>query len=111
MQGDQGVVRGAAFPSAHVSGTVAWTIVAYRFLPRFAGHLMLFISIGTAVSSVYLGYHHAVDPIGGILLAVAAYPVALGLVRWRRRVLAGQQDLGPGEYKCPPASHYGRTPR
>ncbi len=81
IQGEQGAVTGAAFPSAHVSGTVAWTFVAYRYLPRWVGHLMVFISLGTAVSAVYLGFHHAMDPLGGLVLAMITCPLAIYFVK------------------------------
>jgi membrane-associated phospholipid phosphatase len=86
IQGDHGAVGGNAFPSAHVSGTIAWTFVAYRYLPRHVGfgHVMTFISIGTVVSAVYLGFHHAMDPLGGIVVALVTYPLALLLIRRRR---------------------------
>jgi len=80
IQGDQGAIVGNAFPSAHVAGTVAMMLVAYKYLARWAGHLMLFFSVGMAVSAVYLGFHHAMDPLAGLLLPLLCYPlVRLGV--------------------------------
>lgn len=71
-------VLGAAFPSSHVSGSFVCSLLALRFAPGF-GRVLLPLSLGVAVSTVYLGYHHAVDPIAGLAWGGASY--ALGM-RW-----------------------------
>ncbi|MFW6198678.1 MAG: phosphatase PAP2 family protein, partial [Acidobacteriota bacterium] len=54
-------VTGAAFPSSHVSGSVVCTLAALRWEPRL-GRVLAPLALGVAVATVYLGYHHAVDP-------------------------------------------------
>lgn len=82
FQGENGAVRGAAFPSAHVSAAVAWAMCAWRYDRRTAWIVWL-LAIGTAVSTVYLGYHHAIDPLAGLALGLAAYFVGLRILRAR----------------------------
>lgn len=71
-------VLGAAFPSSHVAGSFVCALLARRYLPRF-GNVLLPLSFGVAIATVYLGYHHALDPIFGLLLGGAVYVVGL---RW-----------------------------
>ncbi|MFQ5853673.1 MAG: phosphatase PAP2 family protein, partial [Candidatus Binatia bacterium] len=59
-----GSVMGGAFPSSHVSGALVWSLTAWRYNRRF-GYLLLPMVLGVAISTVYLGYHHAVDPTSG----------------------------------------------
>jgi len=68
-------VTGAAFPSSHIAGSMVCTLVALRFLPRL-GRLLVPLLLGMAVATVYLGYHHALDPIFGLLLGAAGYAAA-----------------------------------
>lgn len=83
IQGDEGTVRGAVFPSAHVSGAMAWALAALRYERRL-GYALLLTSFGTAASTAYLGFHHAVDPLAGVVLALVMYPIALRWLRQRR---------------------------
>ncbi len=82
IQGDNGAVRGAAFPSAHVSASIAWAAAAWRYDRRLAW-IIWPLALGTAFSTVYLGFHHAIDPVGGFLLAAACYWVGLRILRAR----------------------------
>ena len=82
LQGDHGAVRGNAFPSAHVSASVAWCLVAWRY-QRNLSWPMWILTLGTAFSTVYLGYHHAIDPIAGFLLGIACAWVGLRLIQRR----------------------------
>lgn len=82
IQGDHGAARGAAFPSAHVSASVAWSMVSWRYARRIA-YASWPLALGTAVSTVYLGFHHAIDPIAGLLLGVACYRLGLRILRAR----------------------------
>jgi membrane-associated phospholipid phosphatase len=65
VQADHSVM-GASFPSSHVSGALAWALSALRY-SRKMGFVALPIAIGVGISSVYLGLHHAVDSLFGIL--------------------------------------------
>lgn len=80
VQGVEGVI-GAAFPSSHVAGSVACAIAAVWWMPRF-GALLVPLALGLAASTVYLGYHHAVDPIAGVAWGVTA---AFGTRAWMRK--------------------------
>jgi membrane-associated phospholipid phosphatase len=82
IQGEQGAARGAAFPSAHVSASVAWSMVSWRYARRIA-YINWPLTIGTAASTVYLGFHHAIDPIAGLLLGAACYWLGLRILRAR----------------------------
>lgn len=83
VQGDHGAVRGAAFPSVHVSTSVVWAMAAWRYERRLAWVIWP-LALGTAFSTVYLGFHHAIDPLAGLLLAPACYWVGLRVLRARR---------------------------
>lgn len=71
IQSNGGAI-GGAFPSSHVSGAVIWTLVALD-LNRPLGVCLALLVPGIAVSTVYLGYHHALDPLAGILWGFLAY--------------------------------------
>jgi membrane-associated phospholipid phosphatase len=79
VQGDHGAVRGAAFPSAHVSASVAWVLAAWRYERRIAW-IIGPLTLGTAFSTVYLGFHHAIDPLAGFALGAACYWVGIRIL-------------------------------
>lgn len=83
LQGEQGAVRGNAFPSAHVSASVAWAFVTWRYQGGAPAWLLVLLSLGTAFSTVYLGFHHAIDPIAGLLLGIACSWLGLKLIQRR----------------------------
>jgi len=69
-----GMLRGAAFPSAHLAATAVavWSAWCWRrtlFLP------VLSVSVALAIGAVYLGYHYVVDVAAGLLVAVLAIGV------------------------------------
>lgn len=80
LQGAESVV-GAALPSSHVAGSVACAVIATWWLPRL-GRVLAPLAAGVAISTVYLGYHHAVDPLLGVLWGLAG---AYGGRAWLRR--------------------------
>ena len=82
LQGDQGAVRGAAFPSAHVSASITWAMAAWRYW-RPISYVLWPLALGTAFSTVYLGFHHAIDPLAGLPLGIVCYWVGLRVVRAR----------------------------
>jgi membrane-associated phospholipid phosphatase len=71
----EGAIAGACFPSTHVSGAMAWSLAAWRY-NRKLSYIMLPLALGVGLATVYLGYHHALDPIVGIVWAWAAYRIA-----------------------------------
>ncbi len=78
-------MTGAAFPSSHVAGSVVCALAARRWLPGL-GALLLPLALGVSVATVYLGYHHAVDPIAGIVWGAGAWFGALTILRRRDRL-------------------------
>lgn len=82
IQGGEGVLRGGCFPSSHISGAMAWSLVAWRY-NRKLGAVLIPMVFGVAISTVYLRYHHAVDPIAGLILGLLSYPVALFIMKKR----------------------------
>jgi membrane-associated phospholipid phosphatase len=85
LQGSGGTIDGGVFPSAHVSATAAWAIATYRFDRRLAA-LAAVCTAGIALATVYLGYHHGIDPIAGLALALACAPAGLWLARRENEV-------------------------
>ncbi|MFQ6109290.1 MAG: phosphatase PAP2 family protein [Candidatus Aminicenantales bacterium] len=77
-----GAVRGGTIPSSHISAAFVWSFVAFRYQKKL-GYGLLPLAFAVAVSTVYLGYHHAVDPILGIVWALLWYPVALRIIKAR----------------------------
>lgn len=75
-------VQGGCFPSSHVSMSFAWAFAAWRY-HRPLAYVLLPMAIGVAISTVYLRYHHAVDPIVGLLLAVFCTWLAIWLLQRR----------------------------
>ncbi len=75
---------GAAFPSSHVTVAVATLWFTWRYLGGWRWlHLLAVIML--CISTVYCGYHYAVDVFGG--LAAAAVLVPLG--QWMHRRWGG----------------------
>jgi membrane-associated phospholipid phosphatase len=59
-------IAGAAFPSSHISEVFVLSLVALRYV-RKLGYFLLPLTFVVSISTVYLRYHHAVDPIFGYL--------------------------------------------
>lgn len=76
-----GSAIGGAFPSSHVSVTTIWALAMLK-ISRPVGIFLLFLVPGIAISTVYLGYHHAVDPITGILWGYVSYKLLEGRCRY-----------------------------
>jgi len=64
-----GSALGTAFPSSHVSVSVAVWIMAMRYARRLAIVLAFFVP-AMAVATVYGGFHYATDMIAGALLGI-----------------------------------------
>jgi len=77
-----GSVRGGTFPSSHVSAAFAWALIALRY-ERKLGYILLPMSFGVGIATVYLGYHYALDPICGYIWALIVFPVALKIMKKR----------------------------
>lgn len=82
LQANAGMA-GGAFPSSHISEVFVLALVALRY-EKTLGRVLLPVTFGVAVSAVYLGYHHAVDPIFGFIWGGICYAVTLKVLRARK---------------------------
>jgi len=71
-------VSGGCFPSAHVSGAWAMTFGLYVTNRRAALWFGL-LALGLSIACVYTRYHHAVDVLAGLAVAVVAAMIGVGL--------------------------------
>jgi membrane-associated phospholipid phosphatase len=62
--------RGCSFPSSHVAGATTIAILAWRWLPRWAGILLTIEAIGVLLSTAYTQHHYFVDSVAGMLWAL-----------------------------------------
>jgi membrane-associated phospholipid phosphatase len=76
-------VSGGCFPSAHVSGAWALTFGLYA-KHRRAALLFGLVSAGLSVSCVYTRYHHGVDVLAGLTVAMIAAIIGYRLTRTSR---------------------------
>jgi membrane-associated phospholipid phosphatase len=94
----RGGARGGAFPSAHVSGAVVVSLVAWRRQRRLA-YLLVPITGSVMIATVYGRFHYVLDTLAGAAIAVA---VVVGY-----RCLSGN---GPGEKQSASAPAIGLPP-
>jgi membrane-associated phospholipid phosphatase len=66
----RGGARGGAFPSAHVSGTVVVSLVAWRHQRRLA-YLLIPFTASVMIATVYGRFHYVLDALAGAALAIA----------------------------------------
>jgi membrane-associated phospholipid phosphatase len=67
----EGMLVGAAFPSAHLAGVVAVVAPLWRWR-RIAFWILLPVALSLAGGAVYFGYHYVTDVVGGAALGAAA---------------------------------------
>src|SRR5688572_16565749 len=65
-----GGARGGAFPSAHVSGAVVVSLVAWRHQRRLA-YLLVAITGSVMIATVYGRFHYVLDTLAGAALGIA----------------------------------------
>jgi len=82
----RGGARGGAFPSAHVSGAVVVSLVAWRHQRRL-GYLLILITLSVMLATVYGRFHYVLDALAGAALAIAV----VGAYRF----LSGRVPAGP----------------
>lgn len=75
-----GRVRGAAFPSEHVAGSVAALWGAWRHR-RWLFWAMLPLAICMCVSTVWGRYHYVADVFGGVVTGTLGYVIGSWIVR------------------------------
>jgi membrane-associated phospholipid phosphatase len=68
----RGGARGGAFPSAHVSGTVLVTLVAWRY-QRPLAYLLVPFTLGVMVATVYGRFHYVLDALAGAGLSAVVF--------------------------------------
>ena len=66
----RGGARGGAFPSAHVSGAVVVSLVAWRHQRRLA-YLLVPLTGSLMIATVYGRFHYVLDTLAGAGLAIA----------------------------------------
>jgi len=66
----RGGARGGAFPSAHVSGAVVVSLVAWRHQRRLA-YLLVPFTVSVMIATVYGRFHYVLDTLAGAALAIA----------------------------------------
>jgi membrane-associated phospholipid phosphatase len=66
----RGGARGGAFPSAHVSGAVVVSLVAWRHQRRLA-YLLVPFTGSLMIATVYGRFHYVLDALAGAALAIA----------------------------------------
>ena len=77
---DLGRVRGAAFPSAHVSGSTVALLGAWRYDRKLFWWLLPFY-VGMLFSTVYGRYHYVADVIAGIAVGFLGFWAGHRLMR------------------------------
>jgi membrane-associated phospholipid phosphatase len=80
-----GRVRGAAFPSEHVAGSVAALWGAWRHR-RWLFWVMAPLVLCMCVSTVWGRYHYVVDVFGGMVTGTLGYVIGGWLIKTRGRV-------------------------
>lgn len=85
---DAGSSRGTAFPSSHVAASVVASLAALRF-QRPVGIAVSITTVGLALSTVYGGFHYAVDALAGFIVGGAAWLLSRTL--WRALSNRGEQ--------------------
>ena len=88
-----GRVHGAAFPSAHVAGSMVAILASWRYR-RWLFWICLPFFISMCIATVYGRYHYAADVFAG--LAVGSFGF-LGGTRWIKNRTAGP---GPARERC-----------
>jgi membrane-associated phospholipid phosphatase len=78
-----GTIVGGAFPSSHV----AVAFVAACFAVRFSvvPTVLVPLSIGLAISTVYTGYHYGVDVLYGMIVCAVVAAISDKVFNWRER--------------------------
>jgi membrane-associated phospholipid phosphatase len=66
----RGGARGGAFPSAHVSGSVVVSLVAWRHQRRLT-YLLVPLTGSVMIATVYGRFHYVLDTLAGAALAIA----------------------------------------
>lgn len=85
-------VSGGCFPSAHVSGTWALTFGLFRS-NRTAALRMGLVATGLSVACVYTRYHHGVDVLAGLVVAIVAAAIGYRVVGERGPAACARHEI------------------
>ena len=88
-----GRVRGAAFPSAHVTGATAALWAAWRYTRGLFWALLPFY-LGMCLSTIWGRYHYCADVLGGIITGTLGYLIG-GWIMKRRGAIATVAEAAP----------------
>jgi len=83
-------IAGGAFPSSHIAEVFVLSLVALRYV-RKLGYFLLPLTVGVSISTFYLRYHHAVDPLFGYVWGAICFLLTLKLLKNR-----GEDPLSAG---------------
>jgi membrane-associated phospholipid phosphatase len=86
-----GRVRGAAFPSAHVTGATAALWGAWKFR-RWLFWFLLPFYMGMCVSTVWGRYHYLMDVLGGIVTGTIGYLIGTWVMKQPAAIPLGSGD-------------------
>jgi len=86
-----GRVRGAAFPSEHVAGSIAALWGAWKFR-RWLFWVMVPLVFLMCVSTIWGRYHYVADIFGGIITGTLGYVIGSWLMRRKRAVATVMLD-------------------
>ena len=92
-----GRVRGAAFPSEHVAGSVAALWGAWRHR-RWLFWVMLPLVLCMCVSTVWGRYHYVADIFGGIITGTLGFVIGEWLMKRRQEVYVRQSKVESAEF-------------
>jgi len=84
----RGGARGGAFPSAHVSGAVVVSLVAWRH-QRGLAYLLVPFAGSVMVATVYGRFHYVLDSLAGAALAIAVVVAFRGCGKLRVKPASG----------------------
>jgi membrane-associated phospholipid phosphatase len=91
---ENGNIVGGAFPSSHVAA--ATVVAAYSVRYRIVPWLLVPITIGMGIATMYNGYHYGVDVVYALLIAAGMLVLAPRLFdRYERRLEAEEFGEGP----------------
>lgn len=88
-----GRVRGAAFPSAHVTGATAALWAAWKYKRGLFWALLPFY-LGMCLSTIWGRYHYCADVLGGIITGTLGYLIG-GWIMKRRGAIATVAEAAP----------------
>lgn len=77
-----GRVHGAAFPSAHVAGSMVAILASWRYR-RWLFWICLPFFVSMCIATVYGRYHYVADVLAGLAVGACGFVIGESLVRWK----------------------------